>query len=483
VWIWVLCLLWAGSTCLAQEPVSPPLQDQEQEQTGDEQSEEQQPPATPTEDKSKQGYTTYDVLRTGQEEETEQTTEETQAAKQEAIPVPIDEGEETRSLGGQTFVDDVFQNVRNRWGFSLSAYEAYSNDISRSSGPRESDSITAFIPRTFFNFGKHKSQFHIDVGAGYRRYNKHEDLSSWDYYGGAQYSYSLSKKSSLQVADQFTSSYNDSWSFVSIYSPINYNPNFSNEVLFNRQRITRNSLTGTFGYRMSKRSRLGVFGSYNLYKYAERTLGNANAFQAGANFDFRITDWLYLTNSYSVYLNRVDERFRDARIHNLQIGGFDFHLSRSWRLWAGGGISVSDYEGENRLGESVSAGIGYTSINTLFNVTYQRGFTSAIGLSELLFSDVVSASYGYRLTRWMSANLQSYYYRSSELDRHGLLETFSGGGGLQFALRRNLVASISSYYQNQRTHDFSVQGLGLNRFSAYVGLQYMWPSLKRGGYR
>jgi hypothetical protein len=461
LWIWVLCLLWVGSICLAQEPKSPPTKSQGQE-----------------------GYSTYDLLQTGQQEEEGQTAEESQPTKQEPIPVPIDEAEDIRSLGGQTFADDVFQSKKNRWGFSLSAYEAYASDISQTNtGPRESDSMTAFIPRTFFNFGKRKSQFHIDVGAGYRRYNKHQGLSSWDYYGGANYSYLPSKKSSLQIADQLTSSYNDAWSFVSIYSPINYNPNFSNEVLFNRQRITRNSLTGTFSYQINKRSRFGVFGGYSLYKYEQRTLGNADAFQVGANLDFRITDWLHLTNSYSAYLNRVDERFRDARIHNLQIGGFDFHLSRSWRLWLSGGIGVSDYEGENRLRESANAGVGYTSINTLFSVTYQHGFTSAIGLSKLLFSDIVSATYGHRLIRWMSANLQSYYYRSYELDKPGLLETFSGGGGLQFALRRDLVASVNSYYQNQRTHSFSVQGLELNRFSAYVGLQYMWPSIKREGYQ
>ena len=148
-------------------------------------------------------------------------------------------------------------------------------------------------------------------------------------------------------------------------------------------------------------------------------------------------------------------------------------------MYANGGIEISDYSGDSQKRESINAGIGYTSMNTSLNLTYQRGFTSAIGLSTLLQSDVATVSVGRRITRKVSARMETYYYRSSERSTHGSLRTFSGGGGFDFALLRNLIMTMSAYYQNQRTRDFSVEGLALNRLTGYLGLQYVWPSMKR----
>jgi hypothetical protein len=86
------------------------------------------------------------------------------------------------------------------------------------------------------------------------------------------------------------------------------------------------------------------------------------------------------------------------------------------------------------------------------------------------------------MTSWMRANLQAYYYRSRELDGDGLLKTFSAGGGFELALSRNIVASVNGFYQNQHTRNFSIQGLGINRVTGYVGLQYFWPSRSERGY-
>ena len=75
----------------------------------------------------------------------------------------------------------------------------------------------------------------------------------------------------------------------------------------------------------------------------------------------------------------------------------------------------------------MNAGIGYTSLNCDFSVTYNRGFTAAVGLSRILMSDVVNAQFGYRITSRISSNLQSHYYRSAELDTDGMLETLFCG--------------------------------------------------------
>jgi hypothetical protein len=153
---------------------------------------------------------------------------EAESEDQQPIPVPIRADDETRSLGAQTFVDDVFQNTQNRWGFSLIAYQAYSTDVSEDAQSNASSGITVFMPRTFFNFGKRKSKFHVDLGTGYRYYSRQKNLNSWDYYGDAQHFYRFSRRTSIQLSNQFTSSYNDAYSFVSLYDPIGYNPGYTN---------------------------------------------------------------------------------------------------------------------------------------------------------------------------------------------------------------------------------------------------------------
>ena len=280
---WIGCFLFVwmlgiAAISVAQEPTGTPGEDQDKKEYGthdllqsdqgqnrapessESKSDQQEPQAKPAGGQGQEGYGTHDLLRTGREQEESQTNQESQPTVQEPIPVPIKDEEEERSLGAQTFVDDVFLSTQNNWGFSVSAYEGYTSDIAISGYPRNDSWITSFIPRGFLNIGKRKSQFHLDVGAGYRLYNRNSELDSWDYYGNAHYSYRFSKRTSFQLYDQFTSSYNDSWSFLSLSYPLSYNFNFSNEVLFNRQRITRNSLRTELNYQATHRVRLGAFG-------------------------------------------------------------------------------------------------------------------------------------------------------------------------------------------------------------------------------
>jgi len=456
--------------CYAQEPA---VQDGR-----DRSGQEGQPP-----DEAVQGkYGTHDLLQPEPAPEQLRDGAGSEPNGEMAIPVPIAPLNENESLGGRAFVEDVFRNSRNRWGFSLSAYQAYTSDIASDDQPKQSSGITAFRPSIFFNFGKRKSKFHLDLGAGYRHYNKRRQPNVWDYHGGFDYSLLISKRTSFRVADQFNSSFNDAWSFLSLSSPLNYDLLSSNEVLFNRQRINRNSIRAEIAQQLTTKARLGIFGGHRWYDYRKNTLNNSSAIEFGGSFDYQLKKWLYIASSATVYVNLAEAGFSDARIYHVQFGGLDFRLTDSWRIWAGGGIDVSDYESENRIAEHVSAGIEYTTVNTTFNVTYQRGFTSAIGISRLLLSDVASASFGRRMNNWISARLESYYYKSSEAGLGGSLKTFSSGGALEFSLSRNLVLTMNAYYQNQQTRNFSVQGLGLNRLTGYLGLQYIWPARKRGEY-
>jgi hypothetical protein len=97
-------------------------------------------------------------------------------------------------------------------------------------------------------------------------------------------------------------------------------------------------------------------------------------------------------------------------------------------------------------------------------------------------TDNVTAEIAHRITSWARTWLQSYYYRSTDQTSSGLLKTYAGGGGFEFALRRDLFLTMAGFLQNQREFNTPVYGLGLNRITAYAGLQYVWPSRRRGDY-
>jgi hypothetical protein len=476
---WIRCLLIA---CLAGAGAVNSAPDCAAQSAQDEKRTDGNPQDTGQPDPEQGRYRTVDILHPEPDPSQPQISESNSSEINEPIPIPISPIDANESLGGKTFVDDVFRRAENRWGLALSAYQAYTTNVSGEGQSKNSSGITAFMPRAFFNFGKRKSILHLDVGAGYRRYNHRRASNAWDYSGNAQYSLRISDATSFRVSDQLTSSFNDAWSFLSLYSPLGYDLLSSNEVLFNRLRITRNAARAELSHQISEKAGFGVFGGHRWYDYQRNTLSNSTALEYGGSFSYQIARWLHLSSSVTSYYNLAGSSIPDAQIYHIQIGGLDFRLSNSWRIWGGGGIDISEYERKRRTASHINAGIGYTSKSASFHLTYQRGFTSAIGISRLLLSDVASANYGHRINNWLNANLQSYYYRSSETVSNGWLETLSGGGGLEFALRRDLVLTMNAFYQNQRARRFSVEGLGLSRLTGYLGLQYVWPARKYSDY-
>ncbi len=411
---------------------------------------------------------------------------EDQKQPEAATPEPSanKEKEDGLSRGFQSLSDDIFQSARHPWGFSLSAYEGYSTDSVPGVNRYEDATITSLTPQMFLNLGRRKSKFHLDLGAGYRLYRHHKDLNGWDYSGSANYSYRFSRSVSLSITNLFTSSANDSSSSLSLFPSIrNIYPTNSREVLFDdRQRITRDSMEAELGFQLSRKARLSLSGGYDLYSYAQESITDTHALRVGAGFEYKLAKWLNFSSSYYDYLNKVDDSSRDIQIHRLTIGGFDFNLDRFWRIWMGGGIDFSHYQGRDRFQESVNAGISYDSRSLSLSSTYHRGLTSASGLSRLMQSDTFTESLGYRVTSRVSTRLAAYYTRSRESFDTGNIKTLAGNASLEFALRNDFFLSLNSSYQNQQQLHFSYGGLHVNRLSVYAGLQYVWPPRQRGDY-
>ncbi|MBN2320628.1 MAG: hypothetical protein JXR49_16230 [Acidobacteria bacterium] len=408
------------------------------------------------------------------------------------IPVPV-RGEnvelfpetrygDARSRGAQDFQEDVFLNSRNQFGFSLSASQGYSENISETSRQGRSSMFSAFSGQVFFNAGRRRSKLHLDFGSGYRHYYKRDNYDDPDYRANAQYSYQISRTTSLQFSNQFTYTYNDSWSFPSMYSPSQYGPIMSDEVLYAQQKIVRNAFGAGLRHRLSDRISTGLSATYALYRYSEHIRDRSDTFTLGGQFNVKLTDWLSLTNSYAAYLISESEEYRDTRIHRVQLSGLDFSWSRgSWRLWMGGGADFSDYEEKIRVMENVSAGIGRTSLNTTFTIGYQHGFSSTLGISGLRRSDRITAEFGYRATPWMNVRLNSSYIRSKDVLGPRFLEIYSSGGGLSFALSSNLNMTLNSYYQRQQPRNLDIEGLDIERVTAYMGFQFVWPARRKAG--
>jgi hypothetical protein len=386
----------------------------------------------------------------------------------------------TAPLGARSFIGDTFSNMRNVVGFSLGMNQLYEHDILHSTNQRQSVNVSSVFPRVYLNLGRQRHQFHADYGFGYRYYHEKQELNTTEHYASASYDYQVTARSSIRISDDFTSSPN--WygaSFGPLLSLSNPTPGFSTELTLERQRIVRNYATGSFNYQATQKISLAVFGVFGSYRYDSQDLPNVNSLQAGLNYNHQITRWLFLTNSYSAYLNNVDERYQDARIHRLQVGGLQFRLGRSWEATAGGGIEYVKTYDENRLGESISAGLAWNTEANTFGFNYHRGFYSAIGIASVLQSDQGIVTLGSRMTRWLNLQLSMSFLRGFERIQSGRIRQYHASAGVDFALRSDLVASINGVYVNQTGTELGSIPLDFERYVAYVGLQYVFPGSRR----
>jgi hypothetical protein len=235
-------------------------------------------------------------------------------------------------------------------------------------------------------------------------------------------------------------------------------------------------------FKISRKAQMRIFGGYDLYSYEEKSITDTNAMRAGAEFEYNLAKWISFSSGYNAYINKVDDSKRDIQIHRFS-NRLNLVLSRSWRAWMGGGVDFSDYYGMNHLEGTFDSGISYTEKAASLSAAYKRSFTSASGISRLMQSDTVTGELGYRVTPRMSARFFSYYTKSKESLSSGLIKTLAGNAGLEYSVRNDLFLSFNASYQNQRQLNFYYGRLQVNRFSAYAGLQYVWPSRRRSDYQ
>jgi hypothetical protein len=414
----------------------------------------------------------------GQEEEQEPETSVQDETKKS-------EPEERESQAVRSFLDAVARNGRNRFGFSLGASEGRISNVYPDFFHSHPSNLTAFSSSVFANFGRRKSRLHFDYGAGYRIYNQQRNMNGADHHGNVSYTYQASRKIRFQLSDTASSSLNDPFSSsgLTLGTTIDWTPSPSYVVLFQPQRLTQNQARGQIDFNLTRTTNLNIFSSYDSYRYGKETFGNINTVQVGAGLGQRITKWMLISTTYSTYLNNIDGRFQDYRIHRLELGSFRFMLSRTVEVFASGGVEVADSRGERRREYRTEGmfrgGISRFSQKNVIYADYQRTMTSALGFSRILHSDVVTLGLGQRFTPRTSFRLSASYLRSADFDYAGLLEGYSGSAQLEHALHSDLFASINYAYQHQKNTIIALSGIPyFDRSIVFASLQFVWPSMR-----
>lgn len=380
-----------------------------------------------------------------------------------------------------SFLDDIFQNPRNHLGFSLGAHQAYvSNLYVVQPGARQDASVTSASAQIFTNFGESRTLFHLDYRAAYRFYNNQNGLDAFAQAANATFRRELSRRVSFSASDFFYSAPNDFNLFWGAGGGGGlYVPDFANDVLYPRQRVTRNSLRGALAFRLSRKASLSTFAGYHIFNYENRELGNSTATNVGLSFDYEITGWMRFSTYYSVYLNNPQDRFRDTQIHRLNVGAFTFRLSRAWRLNLGGGLDIADTTDRTRLGARANAVLTRLSPSNTFTLSYHHGLSNTLGFPGIFESDHAGVDFSQRLTAWMNWRLSGLYNRSTYRSGPGSYEYYAAGTVLDFALKPNLIASLGGSYWDQTQRGLSPALMNMSRYAVYASLQFVWPGSHR----
>jgi hypothetical protein len=384
----------------------------------------------------------------------------------------------------KSFPDEVSQNARNHFGFSVGVFEIYSSNVYSSDVAPSDATVTSFYPRVYANVNKRKSQFHFDYGFGYGIYKNQSDLNAAEHVGNLTYDVKVSRKVSFKISDRVSSSNND---YASPLNPIGAPPMshsaYSYDPLLSHQRTTQNTVEGEIQFGITRKSSLGFFSSYQIYRrdIQEPVNTDMDGILAGVGYEYQVAKWLSIRSSYSAYLNNVNENYDDSKTSRLEVGSFHFKLGRTWDIEVAGGADFVYLKNhDHRIGWNFRQRLSHVSRTNSFAVMYQRDFRSLTTVSGPLQSDSVSTDLGHRLTRWMTFQASFSYMNGREAFDVGKLRSYMGNSALQFAISPCVIATMSYGYQYQtNTIHVAPSSLNINRSVAYVGLQYLWPSSRR----
>ena len=175
----------------------------------------------------------------------------------------------------------------------------------------------------------------------------------------------------------------------------------------------------------------------------------------GLHFQRQFNRWLAFETNYQFKLSEFNNQFGQANVHRFDIGGFNYRLRPTVTLFASGGVEYARISRNLSSRRGFRGGIAKQTRTTNLSLEYQRGFTSGLGLGTLAQGDAVALRLNRRVTSWMNLLASSIYSRNSAFtgpdQTSGPLHIFQVQPGVQFAVRRNLIFSVTYDYFSQNT--------------------------------
>ena len=400
-------------------------------------------------------------------------------------------------LGGVfrgSYAQNESWNFNNNFGFFLGVNEGWyfienanENPSSDSTG-KQSSSGTSLSASIYTNYATNKSAMHLDYSANYSMYPEQEKSTDYINHGvSAAYIYKLGKSSRFQLRDIFSSSSNDPLGDL-----FSVNPSMGRlmagssyyDIVFTQRRYTRNSAMASLSADVTGKGTIAnVFGLYDNYWYSKdpdmEDVEDYYSASVGGGINQWITNWLSLGSTYSIQLN---DDLDDSKIHRVEVGNFQFKPSPDIEIYAAGGIEFVDDPTVKGYQTRISArtGINYsTSINSLY-VNYTRSMKSVSGSRLLLPSDTITVGLGQPLGSRINVRLMGYYQRSTPFNDTAGLTAWQGMASMEYFIGAGFIASANYSYRYQKNSITLLSSVPYAaRQTVSVGLQYVWPSVRR----
>ena len=376
------------------------------------------------------------------------------------------------------------QDMRNSAGFSLGMYGSYAprgeiTALGQDAGPRKYGWLT---PQLFANVRRRHTQIFLDYTFQYRAYSGRGQLGGNSHIATVQVERTISPNVSLQFGNAFTSSVNDRVTFLTPIPFAAHEEIVAQDLDVPLQRVTWNSLSTRLNYQMSRKNNVSVFGQYDFWQYSNLNLGRNHGILVGVQSRYQVNKWLFLDNSYSHYINAVDNPARGnaTQIHRLQVGGLRFARSRGgFEASLSGGMDLTSIGGRPQPAPSVQGGLSRAWDSGGFSLFYRRGLWTAVGPGNVVEGNSVTASFNQFLRR-LNFNVGSSYHRGStswNTAGNSAVNFVTGNAGLGIAVQRHVLLSLDYAYVSQRVANLSTDIRNVSRSSMGVGINYYLPSL------
>jgi hypothetical protein len=369
-------------------------------------------------------------------------------------------------------------------GFSLGAYGTYDPNalVASSGGKPEALKSGWLTPSVFANIRKRRSQVFLNYSFQ-ANYSRPSQFNGSSHTATLNFTRALSPKLSFGLGDTFTSSLYNQRTFLDPAVLGAYELNAAQDLDVLSQRVTRNSISATANYQMSRRNSLSVFSTYDYWRYTAVNLGNTQDVLVGVHSGFRINKWLYLDNSYSHYFNIGNNPLvgsGDGQIHHLGVGGLRLARSRrGWEAFLTGGTDISTSGGRPTLPiPSLQAGLSKNWHSGQFSVVYSRGFWIAVGPGTPLQGDTANFTFNQYLRR-LSLGVGSIYRRGTAAGG-SIADLLSPNARVGFAVQRYVMMQADYSYVSQRVANISPDVQNTSHYRVGVGINcFFTPLFKR----